>query len=159
MQTLIIQSLSRQAKGLLLLGTLLDQELRLLKEDSPQAVAGLEFSIQELVRQIAMEKTWVKTCIREMSSEASRLGDVMERFSEEENVMLDSLTGDIDTRQQQCARKAAMNAEIAQALQDQSSSLLAFFRKQVMPKTQHTYSNHGRWAARTQTATLISGRL
>jgi hypothetical protein len=37
--------------------------------------------------------------------------------------------------------------------------LLAFFRKQVMPRTQHTYSNHGRWAARTRTATLISGRL
>ncbi len=159
MRTLIIQSLTRQARGLLLLGTLLDQELRLLKKDSPQSVAGLEFSIQELVRQIATEKTWVKNCIREMSPEASRLGDVRKRFSEDECSLIDGLIADIDTHQQRCARKAAMNAEIAQALHDQSSSLLAFFRKQVMPQTRHTYSNHGRWAARTQTATLISGRL
>jgi flagellar biosynthesis/type III secretory pathway chaperone len=159
MQLPILQSLSRQTKGLLLLGTLLDQELQLLKEDSPQAVSGLEFSIQELLRQIAMERACVRTCVREMSPEASRLTDVMDRFSGEEQTQISALIADIDNRQQQCARKAAMNAEIAQALRDQSQSLLAFFRKQVMPKTQETYSNHGRWTARTRTATLISGRL
>ncbi len=159
MQTLIIQSLSRQTKGLMLLAMLLDQELRLLKKDSPQAVAGLEFSIQELLRQIASEKAWVKTCISSLSPKAKRLGDIKELFAKDEQRLIATLTADIDTTQQQCARKAAMNAEIANALRDQSTGLLSFFRKQVMPKTRHTYSSHGRWAARTQTATLISGRL
>ncbi|GAU09623.1 flagellar protein FlgN [Desulfoplanes formicivorans] len=159
MQKVIIQSLARQAKGLVLLGSLLDQELRLLKTNAPQAVAGLEFSIQELLRQIASEKAWVASCMRAMGVEAVHLTDVMDLFAHDERVRLEELLAAIDKYQQECARKAAMNADIAKALQDQSNSLLSFFRDQVMPTSQHTYSSHGRWSARTRTATLISGRL
>jgi flagellar biosynthesis/type III secretory pathway chaperone len=159
MQKVILQSLARQAKGLELLGTLLDQELRLLKTDAPQAVAGLEFSIQELLRQIASEKACVAWCMRKMGVEAAKLAGVKDRFAHDHRVRLEELLADIDKQQQECARKAAMNAEIAKALQEQSNSLLSFFRQQVIPKSQHTYSPKGRWATKTRTATLISGSL
>ena len=58
MQKQIMGSLTRQSKALELLESLLGQELRLLKKDAPRAVAGLEFSIQDLLRQIAVERTW-----------------------------------------------------------------------------------------------------
>ncbi|PIE68995.1 MAG: flagellar biosynthesis protein FlgN [Deltaproteobacteria bacterium] len=157
--TRIIQSLERQARGLLLLGTLLDKELEFLQEDAPQSVAGLEFSIQELVRQMMAEKTWAAECMQQLSPGARELQDVGHLFSKEEQQHIQSLKKAIDAGQQQCARKAAMNADIAQALRDQSNGLLAFFRKQIMPRKQYTYSSHGRWEVHNQRATLISGRL
>ncbi|WP_462323454.1 flagellar export chaperone FlgN [Desulfoplanes sp.] len=159
MHAYIIQSLSRQVKGLVLLTTLLKRELQLLKEDSPQSVAGLEFSIQDLLRQIAAERSLVRRCIHGIDPGADRLSAITGTFGEEEQEILPQLIAEVDRLQQGCARNASMNAEIALALRDQSTSLLSFFRKQVTPKQQHTYSNHGTWASQTRTATLISGRL
>ncbi len=159
MKKYILESLSRQTKGLLLLAELLDEELLLLQEDAPQAVSGLEFSIQELLRQITLEKVWVVSSLETLSLGAKRLDDVIDLFDRDEQARLAELKAAIDNNQQQCARKAAINADIAQALGFQSKQLLSFFREQIMPRVQHTYSSHGRWASRNQTATLIQGSL
>lgn len=159
MQKQIIESLIRQSKALELLKSLLGQELRLLKKDAPQAVAGLEFSIQDLLRQIAVERTWITKCVHSLSPGVSRLGDVLHLFTDEEQKTIPNLIASMDRMQQQCARQAAVNSEIAKALKEQSASLLAFFRKQVMPKVRHTYSNHGTWTSQHPSATLISGRM
>ena len=159
MQKQIMGSLTRQSKALELLESLLGQELRLLKKDAPRAVAGLEFSIQDLLRQIAVERTWVKRCVQTLSPGASRLGDALHLFTDDEQKRIPVLIAAMDRMQQQCARQAAVNSEIAKALKEQSASLLAFFRKQVMPKVRHTYSNHGTWTSQHPSATLISGRM
>ena len=52
-------SLHRQAKALELLCQLLEEEYGILLSRRADDVAGLEFSIQELIRQLAVEKVTV----------------------------------------------------------------------------------------------------
>ena len=59
MYSLIYGNLDRQAKALTLLGELLDEEFSLLLKHETEAVMGLEFSIHELLRQLAVEKETV----------------------------------------------------------------------------------------------------
>ena len=56
-------SLHRQAKALELLCRLLEEEYGILLSRRADDVAGLEFSIQELIRQLAVEKVTVITAM------------------------------------------------------------------------------------------------
>ena len=53
----IYDSLSRQHKALQLLEGLLQEEYAVLRQRDTNAIAALQFSIQELIRQIAVEKS------------------------------------------------------------------------------------------------------
>ena len=53
-------NLDRQAKGLNLLGQLLDEEFSLLMDRRTDEIMSLEFSIHELVRQLADEKLHIR---------------------------------------------------------------------------------------------------
>ena len=59
MHNIIHESLSRQEKALCLLRDLLEEEYSSLLSRDTDAVVSLEFSVQELIRHLAVEKTFV----------------------------------------------------------------------------------------------------
>ena len=56
---IVSQSLQRQSKALSLLFELLEEEYFSIMERKTETVVALEFSLQELIRQIAVEKSCV----------------------------------------------------------------------------------------------------
>ena len=58
MHDIIHESLSRQEKALCLLRDLLEEEYNSLLSRDTDAVVSLEFSVQELIRHLAVEKTF-----------------------------------------------------------------------------------------------------
>ena len=59
MHNVIYESLSRQDKALCLLRDLLEEEYNCLIGRDTDGVVSLEFSVQELIRHLALEKTFV----------------------------------------------------------------------------------------------------
>ena len=59
MYQIISESLTRQERALALLHDLLEEEYQTLLKRDANAIASLEFSIQELIRQLAVEKSLV----------------------------------------------------------------------------------------------------
>lgn len=154
MDTLILGNLDRQAKALTLLSELLDEEFSLLLQHDTEAVMGLEFSIHELLRQLAVEK----------ESVISRLGggrvlDYAAMLPEDQGEALRSLWERIDNGEQSCARQAARNTELSLALMDQSKKMLDYLHKRVLPPKLDTYGRRGRYTQPRPEAALISGRL
>lgn len=150
----IYESLSRQDKALFLLRDLLQEEYEILLGRDTNTVAALEFSIQELIRQIAVEKALV---IRSLSGQ--RVLEYAETLSEEEGEAIKIIFQSIDDGEQAVSRQASRNAQLSLALLDQSTRTLNALTSQVAPKA-GVYSRHGGMlnVAHPQAA-LISGRL
>lgn len=156
MYTIIQDSLSRQHKGLGLLGELLNEEFDLLRARNTVEVMTLEMSIHELVRQLAAEKGLVKR----------QLGDCRVRdyasmlVEDEQRDALNHLLFEVDDMEQICSRRAAQNAELSLALLDQSKSLLSFLHKSVQPEAPVFYGRKGGYSRQPRPeASIISGRL
>ena len=64
----ILENLTRQAKALKVLLHLQEEEFAHLSEFRPQSVGALEFSIQELMRQILSERTNVRVIAKALIS-------------------------------------------------------------------------------------------
>lgn len=150
----ISQSLFRQSKALLLLGDLLEEEYGLLLGRDTRSVANLEFSIQELIRQLAVEKTFV---IRLLEHRPVR--EYAASLNEEDRDNLMQLFEEVDRSEQIASRHASRNAQLSLALLDQSTHHLRVLTSQVVPNA-GTYGRSGgvRQALHPQAA-LISGRL
>lgn len=152
----IHDSLFRQHKALQLLGELLEEEYgNLLRRDTNDIVA-LEFSIQELIRQIAVEKTEVMRELGDM-----KVLDYVSTLPEEQGAALNRLFLMVDDAEQIMSRQASRNAQFSLALLDQSSRNLLALTSQVVPRKMDTYDRRGdmgRYSGRPQAA-LISGRL
>ena len=154
MHNVIYESLSRQDKALCLLRDLLEEEYgRLLARDT-DGVVSLEFSIQELIRHLALEKTFV----------IKRLGGM--RVAEYAGMLPDDLAASlletlcrIDVSEQGVARQAARNTTLSLALLDQSSRTLQALTSQAMPPKAETYGRRGGMRTLHPQAALISGRL
>lgn len=153
---LIHGNLTRQFKGLELLNMLLDEELEFLQARDTDAIANQEFTIHELLRQIAVERVELKKTMQ-----GTRLLEYADLLSEEEDgKKIRKLVYLIDSLEQQCSKQASMNAELALALMDQSQSLLSFFHEQIQPKnTANIYGARGRIREHRPSAALITGRL
>lgn len=155
MYQIIHESLSRQDKALALLRDLLEEEYRILIGRDTDGVAALEFSIQELIRQIAVEKTLV---IRTL--EGVRVSAYAAGLPEERGVALLTLFASVDAGEQEVSRQASRNAQLSLALLDQSTRTLQALTSQAAPPRAGVYGRHGglRHEIHPQAA-LISGRL
>lgn len=151
----IQESLHRQEKALELLRDLLEEEYEMLLARQTKAVASLEFSIQELIRQLAVEKALV---IRSLDGE--KVLDFAARQPREHNETLQKLYKSIDDGEQRVSRQASRNAQLSLALLDQSTRTLQALTSQAAPPMAGIYSRHGdmRYELHPQAA-LISGRL
>ncbi|NDV25149.1 flagellar export chaperone FlgN [Desulfovibrio sp. JC010] len=156
---LIKANLDRQSKAVLLLSMLLQEEFSLLMNKDPQGVTGVELVIQELMRQISAERMSLKSFIQKIDPAAQRLGQVLPAIEDGQRKDIEKLLGRIDEHEQKCGVQATKNHQLAQALLEQSSSMLDFLHKEITPKEQNVYSARGRYFNPKPQASLINGRL
>ncbi len=151
----IYESLSRQERALALLRDLLQEEYEILLGRDTNTVVALEFSIQELIRQLAVEKALV---IRSLAGK--RVLEYAETLAEEEGDAIKVLFTLIDEGEQAVSRQASRNAQLSLALLDQSTHTLKALTSQVVPPRSGVYGRRGgiRHEMHPQAA-LISGRL
>ena len=117
-------------------------------------MVSLEFSVQELIRHLAVEKTFVIKRLGGMRAAeyASMLPEDLAA------ILLDTLRR-IDVSEQAAARQASRNTNLSLALLDQSSHTLQALTKQAMPPKAETYGRRGGMRTLHPQAALISGRL
>ena len=147
-------NLTRQFKGLELLQSLLEEEFGLLCKRDTDAVTALEFSIHELLRQIAVERMELKDRMQGIS-----LLEYAGLLPDDEGQEIRRLFHIIDSLEQHCSRQATHNTEISLALLDQSHALMSFFHEQISHHTEHLYSSAGRIRQGRPAAAIYSGRL
>ena len=147
-------NLVRQWKGFLLLESLLEEEFSLLCANNTEAVGILEFSIHELLRQLAVERTDMKAIMQ-----GTKAAEYAALLPEEEGEEMKKLLLAIDEAEQRCARHASFNTELSLALLDQSHSLMTFLHKNIQPKQEVVYGATGVYREHHIGATLFSGRL
>jgi hypothetical protein len=152
----IFSGLQRQHKAMELLLNLLLEEFELLVARDTEAVTQLEFSIHELLRQIASEKVQV---IRLLNGQKAH--DYAQKIlAEDARDAVLELLETLDGFEQRCARQAAQNAELSLALLDQSRALLNTLHAHISPKTGDTYGKGGAMSSiRRPEAALLTGRL
>lgn len=154
MYSLIYGNIDRQARALALLGRLLQEEFELLCARNTDEVMNLEFSIHELLRQIANEKDFMGRLLG-----GGRLRDYISMLGEEQAEPLNYLFNIVDSFEQRCSRQATNNCELSLALLDTSTETLNFLHDKLMPKDINTYGRAGAYVNSRPEATLISGRL
>jgi len=156
---LIQANLDRQSKAVLLLSMLLQEEFSLLMKKDPQGVTGVELVIQELMRQISAERMSMRAFVQKIDPSAQRLGQVLPAIEDGQRKEIEKLLGKIDDFEQKCGVQATKNHQLAQALLEQSSSMLEFLHKEITPKQQNVYSARGRYFNPKPQAALVNGRL
>lgn len=155
MRQIIHESLIRQDKALALLRELLEEEYGILLSRDSNGVVSLEFAIQELIRQIAVEKALV---IRQL--DGKRVMEYAQSLPAEESREIELLFQSVDMGEQAVSRQASRNAQLSLALLDQSTRNLQALTSQITPPLTGVYGRTGDMlhAVRPQAA-LISGRL
>ncbi len=155
MFTKISSSLVRQEKALILLKTLMKEEFELLLENKVDEISPIEFSIHELLRQIANEK---EDTIKNLGG--GKVLDFAQMLPDDQRVTLEKNYRAVDLAEQQCAKQATLNSEVSLALLRQSDQLVKELTQAVTPKVQASYGNKGTYNKAVKSdAVLISGRL
>jgi hypothetical protein len=148
-------NLIRQMKGFELLSALLEEEFSLLVERKPDEVAALEFSIHELIRQLADERNGMGRMMNGV-----RLSVFAEALPDEEAAAVRDLLRTLDTVEQKCARQGSRNAELALALHDQNQEVMDFLHTRLVPpKKEQTYGRTGALNKPRAEASIFHGRL
>ena len=153
----ILSNLGRQHGAVRLLEVLLAEEFSHLSERNPGAVASGEFSIQELLRQLAVERRSLQSLYAALDPAAKRLADVIDRFDPASRETAQSLYAAIDTVEQRSAKQATRNYAMALGLYDLTKSSLDNLQKLLVPK-KGTYGSRGRMATAASAPGLINGR-
>ncbi len=148
-------SLDRQAKAFILLKELMEEEFQLLTSNKVDEVTKIEFSIHELLRQIADEKEYTIKLLG-----GGKILDYAQMRPEEEREELARLYKEMDKSEQTCVRQAHLNTEVSLALLRQGDILLKELTNAVTPKAPAAYGRKGihKYNSRPE-AMLISGRL
>lgn len=154
----ITANLHRQNKALALLLSLLEEEFSLLRERRAPEISRIEFSIQELLRQIAAERAGLKALVAAARPGARRLADLLPGLPENQAAPLRAALAGADRAEQACAVQAEKNTIMAQALAEQSRSLLDYLHREIQPKGAGTYSGLGRYAQRRPEAVILERR-
>ncbi len=154
----IYERMRRQEGALEFLWELLQEEFALLQAGQADEIASCEFSIQELLRQLAHEKEELRHFLEKYVPGSDGVRSALTCLPDSESKKVFPLTSSVRQKEQDCARQAAMNAELALALQEQSVQLLNFFRAQVMPKEENVYSANAKMYSQTQSPSLLSAR-
>ena len=150
----IYGNLVRQQKATELLCTLLEEEFTLLRENKTEEVVALEFSIHELLRQIAAERVEIKSIMQD-----TKLMEYADMLEPEQGDAIRRLYKAVDDAEQASARQASHNTRLSLALLDQSQELLDFLQEQVKPKKEFVYGAKGIYRSHRPDAALYSGRL
>lgn len=158
MLDMITANLHRQEKGLKLLLSLLEEEFACLTGRDPKAVTGCEFSIQELLRQLGVERIDLKRMVTAVAPESGNLRGLEAQLPPDEAVRFRTKLKEMDAQEQKCAIQAEKNSRLAFALAEQSKGLLEFMHKQVMPKNENTYARNGRYQGHRPEASILRGR-
>lgn len=155
MYQVVKDSLHRQGKALGVLRELIEEEYGYLLKHDTDSVAHIEFSIQELIRQLALEKACVIRTLGGM-----RVREYALALSEEQAEVIETLYNIIDDGEQDTARLASRNAELAMAFVSQSNRMLHGLTDQVIKEKSEVYGRKGymRMGVHPE-ASLISGRL
>lgn len=158
MDTRIQDSLFRQMKGFELLKTLLGEEYALLRGKDPQLITQIEFSIQELVQQLANER---KSLSRQLKGR--RIGQFLAALptSPKGLALSEAITERVkavDDLEQDCARLASKNRKLVLALMDQSQEVADFLYSKLVPKPKVAYSQKGRFTSGRPEARLLQGK-
>lgn len=156
MEQIILGSLVRQAKGSEQLCQLLQEEYGLLRAGQPEQVTGQEMLIQELIRQLVREREFLLR--RLQAAGQSKLFELLDGLEPSRRREFETWQAKIIVHEQESARQASINAELAMALWKQSGLLLGHFQKQIAPKERNVYTAKGTWQNRPSTATLVRGR-
>ena len=154
MDQVIYASFVRQAKALELLKELLAEEYQVICERNMEVVAGCEFSIQELIRQLVNEKEFVMDRLHGV-----RLRDYAEHLDPSEAKMILDLANSIDKNEQKASMQASLNCQLSLALLDQNEKTLQTLFKQAVPEKTFVYGRRGAMRAVAAQGALISGRL
>ena len=150
---LIYESLSRQAKGLDLLGALLAQEYRIICERKMEMVAAAEFSIQELIRQLVAEKEFVMGLLK-----GRRLREYAAECGEEDAQKLLDLAATVEKNEQKASRQAGRNSQLSLGLLDQNEKTLKALFKEAVPEKTMVYGRRGAMRSMSSQGALLSGR-
>jgi hypothetical protein len=121
-------------KGLVASGRVAEGRIYPPEGLDPAQVAGLEFSIHELMRQIMRERLELRGLYAALSPQAIRLREVLDHFSESDRETADSLVASIDRIEQACARQPTRTTAwpwgcITRAVRPSSSSRTSSPRK------------------------------
>jgi len=152
-------NLRRQEKGLEVLSSLLTEEFSQLTGRDPQAVTKTEFSIHELIRQLAVERLELKAFVQETAPSGERLTDILDGFDEAGTKDVRELLALIDGREQAVAVQAEKTARMAYALAAQGRNMIDFIQEKIIPENKDTYSSSGRFRKPGTQGALLSGRL
>ena len=115
---------------------------------------ALEFSIHELLRQLAVEKQEVRTLLG-----GGKLLDYAAMLDEEQGDALREMYHVADSYEQACARQASLNSELSLALLDVSKETVDFLYSRLVPENTTVYGRGGGYVQSRPEAALISGRL
>ena len=154
----ITAGLRRQKLALELLLLLLQEEYSALMNNQPDKVSSLEFSVQELVRQLTREKEEVISAVQGAGFDG--LGDYISGMEPENRQKHLDLMHALQEEEKKMALQAVKNASMAQALYEQSSALAREFIEQATPRQPSNYSSNGRrYSDFSREGGLYRGRL
>ncbi len=160
MLQLIQANLSRQVRALELLSSLLDEEFAALMGRAPQDVSVLELAVQDLMRQLIVERLQLRRFIAAGYPGMERLRDVLAELPAEAAAQIATDLADLDRTEQLCAMQADKNRQLALGLYDQSMQLLTHLHKAIQPQRSDVYGKRGRYTKPPQgQASFFSGRL
>ena len=150
----ILGNLTRQAKAMELLEQLQREEHGLLLARDTEAVSSLEFSVHELLRQLAVERDELKSVMQ-----GTRVFEYADMLPEEDGARVRFQLGVIDQLEQRCAKQAEVNTALSLALLDKSHEVMNFLYEQVQPKQVEVYGAKGSFTRFRPQATILNGRL
>lgn len=153
MYSQIYGNITRQTRGLQLLGSLLEEEFTYLTERNVDEVASIEFSIHELIRQLTYERQEIVRTLQGV-----RLREYAQMLPPEEKDCLMNLAKELEDAEQACAKQSTRNSELSLALLDQGQALLDFLYTSAVPDRSETYNPKGSMYKQHPQAAVLSGR-
>jgi hypothetical protein len=151
-------NLLRQEKALDYLNILLEEEFAQLAGRDPEAVVSSEFSIHELLRQIADERMDLKRMSAQIVPGSKNIHQLLAGMEQETAGRFKEVIDRADAKEQKAAVMAERNAYMARGLMEQSRSMLEFLHKAVQPKNANTYGLGGRLSNTRPQAAIMDGR-
>lgn len=153
----ILSNLERQMKAVELLEQLQKEEFSYLQTRNPSGVASIEFSIQELLRQLAVERQSLHCLYAALDPAASNLAQVIDRFDPVSRQRVEELYAAVDRVEKRCATQAERNYSMALGLYDAVKYSMDSLQKLLIPKKM-VYGAKGRIASAMPSPGRINGR-
>ncbi len=156
----VADNILRQYKGLKLLAKLLQEEFEQLQDHSRGDLATQELSIQELIRQLAVEKTELKGLLQAMQPAVAGLQELEANLSGRQKQFVQESRQKLSFWEEKCQQQARTNSDLCLALLDQNNELLSFLHKQVKQQAREVYGKTGSWSeVGDMGPNVIQGRL